>query len=72
MTNEVTNIVVEVMPHFEGYVYPNEATHQPLWSVLIVLYPYITGPGGGRVHHGVAGARVQRARRWSRFIGCRC
>ena len=43
MTNAVTNIVVEVMPHFEGYVYPNEATHQPLWSVLIVLYPYITG-----------------------------
>ncbi|MBI5383597.1 MAG: polysulfide reductase NrfD [Verrucomicrobia bacterium] len=39
----MTNMVVEVMPHFEGYVYPNEATHQPLWSVLIVLYPYITG-----------------------------
>ena len=31
------------MPHFEGYVYPNEATQQPLWSVLIVLYPYVTG-----------------------------
>ncbi len=43
MTNELTNVVVEIMPHFEGYVYPNEATHQPLWSVLIVLYPYITG-----------------------------
>ena len=43
MTNEVTNIVEVVMPHFEGYVYPNEATQQPLWSVLIVLYPYITG-----------------------------
>jgi predicted membrane protein len=43
MTNAVTNIVAEVMPHFEGYVYPNEATHQPLWSILIVLYPYITG-----------------------------
>ena len=43
MTDTVTNIVVEVMPHFEGYVYPNEATQQPLWSVLIVLYPYITG-----------------------------
>src|SRR5215469_6473440 len=43
MGNEVTNIVLEVMPHFEGYVYPNEATAQPLWSVLIVLYPYITG-----------------------------
>ncbi len=43
MTNIVTNVVVEVMPHFEGFVYPNEATHQPLWSILIVLYPYITG-----------------------------
>jgi predicted membrane protein len=43
MTNEVTNVVFEVMPHFEGFVYPNEATPQPLWSVLIVLYPYITG-----------------------------
>jgi predicted membrane protein len=43
MTNAVTNIVAEVMPRFEGYVYPNEATHQPLWSILIVLYPYITG-----------------------------
>lgn len=41
--NEVTNIVLEVMPRFEGYVYPNEATLQPLWSLLIVLYPYITG-----------------------------
>src|SRR5271157_2467416 len=43
MTNEVTNVVFEVMPRFEGYVYPNEASPQPLWSVLIVLYPYITG-----------------------------
>ncbi|MGD0536402.1 MAG: NrfD/PsrC family molybdoenzyme membrane anchor subunit [Verrucomicrobiota bacterium] len=43
MTNEVTNIVVEVLPRFEGYVYPNESGAHPLWSVLIVLYPYITG-----------------------------
>src|SRR5512140_3977934 len=43
MSMEVTNIVLEVAPQFEGYVYPNEATQQPLWSVLIVLYPYITG-----------------------------
>jgi predicted membrane protein len=43
MTNDLINIVVEVMPRFEGYVYPNEATQQPLWGVLIVLYPYITG-----------------------------
>ncbi|HZR17732.1 MAG TPA: NrfD/PsrC family molybdoenzyme membrane anchor subunit [Verrucomicrobiae bacterium] len=43
MTGDITNYVFEAMPHFEGYVYPNEATPQPLWSVLIVLYPYITG-----------------------------
>jgi predicted membrane protein len=43
MTNVLTNVVFELMPRFEGYVYPNEATPQPLWSVLIVLYPYITG-----------------------------
>ncbi len=39
----VTNIVPVVGPNVEGYAYPNEATLQPLWSVLIVLYPYITG-----------------------------
>ncbi len=43
MTNEMTNIVVEVLPRFEGYVYPNEAGLHPLWGFLIVLYPYITG-----------------------------
>jgi predicted membrane protein len=43
MALEVTNILVEAMPHFEGYVYPNEASVEPLWSVLIVVYPYITG-----------------------------
>src|SRR5579864_1046507 len=40
---DLTNVVLEVAPRFEGYVYPNEATPQPLWSILIVLYPYITG-----------------------------
>ncbi len=39
----VTNMVPVVGPHVENYAYPNEATPQPLWSVLIVLYPYITG-----------------------------
>lgn len=29
------------MPRVEGYAYPNE--HHVLWSVLIVIYPYITG-----------------------------
>lgn len=43
MTNELTNIVVEILPRFEGYVYPNEASAHPLWGFLIVLYPYITG-----------------------------
>jgi predicted membrane protein len=43
MTNELTNALVEAMPSFEGYVYPNEATTHPVWSVLIVIYPYITG-----------------------------
>lgn len=43
MGPEMTNIVLEVMPRFKDYVYPNEATLHPLWSVLIVLYPYITG-----------------------------
>ena len=46
MTNlvvETTNTVVENLPRFEGYVYPNESGTHPLWGLLIVLYPYITG-----------------------------
>ena len=43
MTNEITNVVLELLPHFEGYVYPNEAGPHPLWGGLIVLYPYIPG-----------------------------
>ena len=43
MANVITNIVPVVIPPFEGYAYPNEVTPQPLWSVLIVLYPYVTG-----------------------------
>lgn len=43
MSSEITNIVVEVLPRFEGYVYPNESGPHPLWGFLIVLYPYITG-----------------------------
>lgn len=31
----------EALPHIDGYVYPNEQNF--LWSVLIVIYPYITG-----------------------------
>ncbi len=40
---EITNTIVEILPQFDGYVYPNEANLQPLWGILIVLYPYITG-----------------------------
>src|ERR1035437_7980913 len=43
MTSDVTNLVVEAIPQFEGYIYPNEAHAHPLWSFLIVVYPYITG-----------------------------
>ena len=43
MTDAVTNIVVEALPQFEGYVFPNEAIPSPVWSTLIVIYPYITG-----------------------------
>ncbi|NOS69138.1 MAG: polysulfide reductase NrfD [Verrucomicrobia bacterium] len=39
----MTNAIVEAIPRFEGYVYPNESGTHPLWGFLIVLYPYITG-----------------------------
>ena len=39
----LTTVLAEVAPHFDGYVYPNESGAHPLWGVLIVLYPYITG-----------------------------
>jgi Ni/Fe-hydrogenase subunit HybB-like protein len=42
MTNEIASLV-EALPRFQGYVYPNEAGPHPLWGFLIVLYPYITG-----------------------------
>ncbi len=31
----------EVIPHVQGFMYPNEVELQ--WSVLVVLYPFITG-----------------------------
>jgi len=43
MSLEITNAIVEAIPRFEGYVYPNESGTHPLWGFLIVLYPYITG-----------------------------
>src|SRR5271157_768128 len=43
MNAAILTNVVDALPQFEGYVYPNERTLHPLWSVLIVVYPYITG-----------------------------
>ena len=43
MSMEIANAIAEIAPRFEGYVYPNESGTHPLWGVLIVLYPYITG-----------------------------
>jgi Ni/Fe-hydrogenase subunit HybB-like protein len=43
MAGALTNAVVETLPRFQGYVYPNEAVPHPLWGFLIVIYPYITG-----------------------------
>src|ERR1051325_6734841 len=39
----VTNEIVETLPRFVGYVYPNESGTHPLWGFFFVLYPYITG-----------------------------
>lgn len=41
MPPDALHAVTEVLPHLDGYVYPNEI--RLLWSVLIVIYPYITG-----------------------------
>jgi predicted membrane protein len=43
MSGEILTNAVDLLPSFEGFVYPNERTFHPLWSVLIVVYPYITG-----------------------------
>ncbi len=43
MGEMITNTVFEVLPHIDGFAYPNESNLQPLWGILIVLYPYITG-----------------------------
>jgi predicted membrane protein len=40
---ELTNTLAELLPQFEDYIYPNEWTPHPLWSTLIVVYPYVTG-----------------------------
>ena len=38
---ELTNGIPVAVTHIDGYIYPNE--QNLLWSVLIVVYPYITG-----------------------------
>src|SRR5262245_62967066 len=41
MTTQIVHTVAEGLPPIDGYVYPNETNL--LWSVLIVVYPYVTG-----------------------------
>src|SRR6266568_2408973 len=41
MSPELTNSITGALTHIDGYVYPNE--QNLLWSVLIVVYPYVTG-----------------------------
>ncbi len=41
MSPDLIHTVAEGVPKFDGYVYPNEL--RLLWSVLIVVYPYVTG-----------------------------
>src|ERR1044071_2523041 len=41
MIAEIAAPFSEVLPHIDGFVYPNE--QNLLWSVLIVVYPYVTG-----------------------------
>src|SRR5215471_11293394 len=41
MSPDLVHTVAEGVPHYDGYVYPNEL--RLLWSVLIVVYPYVTG-----------------------------
>jgi predicted membrane protein len=43
MSADIVTNAVDMLPRFEGFAYPNERTLHPLWSVLIVVYPYVTG-----------------------------
>jgi Ni/Fe-hydrogenase subunit HybB-like protein len=38
---ETTEKLSELLKHVTGFMYPNEA--EVLWSILIVVYPYVTG-----------------------------
>ena len=50
--------LAELLKQVTGYIYPNEIEIH--WSILIVVYPYLTGLVAGRVHPGLAGEGVQR------------
>jgi Ni/Fe-hydrogenase subunit HybB-like protein len=41
MTQPITQHLYELLKHVEGYIYPNEIEIH--WSILIVVYPYLTG-----------------------------
>lgn len=43
MTSEASHLLSEALPIVQGFAYPNEQTPHPLWSTLIVVYPYVTG-----------------------------
>lgn len=39
--NEVVQMLTKILPHVQGFIYPNDIELH--WGILIVLYPYITG-----------------------------
>ena len=39
--NEISTMLYKLLPHVQGFIYPNEIELH--WGLLIVLYPYITG-----------------------------
>jgi len=41
MNNEMTERMISILAQTTGYIYPNEV--EVHWSLLIVLYPYLTG-----------------------------
>ena len=43
--NEITEMLSKILPHVQGFIYPNEIELH--WGLLIVFYPYITGLPSG-------------------------
>jgi len=54
MTTDLTNIVIEVMPRFEGYVYPKRIGTPSALGFFDCALPVHNGSGCGRFHHGLA------------------